>query len=338
MADPRDDDARETPLSERILDLFVFIPAGIAVSVAEEIPKLATRGRERIGVRVSSARAVGRFAVKAGRHEFIRRSDGLFHLAGDLSTARRSSSDTAKSKGGVFEAVPVRTAPQPPVRSWPSRGNGHVPAVSTLSIPGFDTLSASQVVQRLDGLNRVELVSVRPMRPPPAAGARSSTGSTNSSMSGRSPQSRGTSSRRDSMEAVREATVGDDHRLLQLAEELVGGITSQRGARCWWIHNISAVMRASASDESTNCSGMPGPWLWSVPSTRRSSDLRCATSKTAVVMDGAGSSTRATWSRAGGSGGGAPAPGRCAVLVGRAWLPGCGRHRPARRPGGEELL
>jgi hypothetical protein len=33
--------------------------------------------------------------------------------------------------------------------------------VTTLSIPGFDTLSASQVVQRLDGLNRTELVSVR---------------------------------------------------------------------------------------------------------------------------------------------------------------------------------
>ena len=39
--------------------------------------------------------------------------------------------------------------------------NGHVPPVTTLSIPGFDTLSASQVVQRLDGLNRSELVSVR---------------------------------------------------------------------------------------------------------------------------------------------------------------------------------
>jgi hypothetical protein len=36
-----------------------------------------------------------------------------------------------------------------------------VPLVSTLAIPGFDTLSASQVVQRLDGLTRAELVSVR---------------------------------------------------------------------------------------------------------------------------------------------------------------------------------
>ena len=47
------------------------------------------------------------------------------------------------------------------MRSGAPAANGHVPEVSTLSIPGFDTLSASQVVQRLDGLNRTELVSVR---------------------------------------------------------------------------------------------------------------------------------------------------------------------------------
>ena len=48
-----------------------------------------------------------------------------------------------------------------PSQPSPRAGNGHIPEVSTLSIPGFDSLSASQVVQRLDGLNRVELVSVR---------------------------------------------------------------------------------------------------------------------------------------------------------------------------------
>ena len=47
------------------------------------------------------------------------------------------------------------------LRSHPGPVTGTSPTVSTLSIPGFDTLSASQVVQRLDGLNRVELVSVR---------------------------------------------------------------------------------------------------------------------------------------------------------------------------------
>ena len=36
-----------------------------------------------------------------------------------------------------------------------------MPDVASLAIPGFDTLSASQVVQRLDGLSRSELVAVR---------------------------------------------------------------------------------------------------------------------------------------------------------------------------------
>ena len=57
---------------------------------------------------------------------------------------------------------PVRSRPvDPAVPSRPTPGSGHVPPVTALSIPGFDALSASQVVQRLDGLNRSELVSVR---------------------------------------------------------------------------------------------------------------------------------------------------------------------------------
>ena len=153
MADSRDARSDDPPLNERILDVLVYIPAGIAVSVAAELPKLAARGRERLGVRVSSARAVGQFAVKAGSDEFRRRSGGMFQKPPDPS-ARRS-----QPGGGAGSWA---TAPrQVPARDDPRAGNGHVPEVSTLSIPGFDTLSASQVVQRLDGLNRVELVSVR---------------------------------------------------------------------------------------------------------------------------------------------------------------------------------
>jgi hypothetical protein len=40
-------------------------------------------------------------------------------------------------------------------------GASHVPPVGSLAIPGFDTLSASQVVPRLDGLGRADLVAVR---------------------------------------------------------------------------------------------------------------------------------------------------------------------------------
>ena len=196
MPVPNDDESEETPLSERLLDLLVFIPAGLAVTAVDELPKLAARGRERMGVRVSSARAVGQFAVKAGQSEFRRRSSalrrrdqGASEVLGDEGpeladgpgpTPRTPRvNDAHRSAGTESVASPITTTPpttaattrpstpaKPPAEApvaatAPAPGNGHTPAVSSLAIPGFDSLSASQVVQRLDGLNRQELVSVR---------------------------------------------------------------------------------------------------------------------------------------------------------------------------------
>jgi hypothetical protein len=161
MGDSHNQGSEEPALNERLLDLFVYVPAGIAVSVVEEIPRLAERGRQHLGVRVSSARSIGQFAVRAGQAEFRRRSGSLLHRVGN----QPAPSPTGPVRGTVPGAFGAR-GPAPargfrPARSAPPATNGHVPAVSTLSIPGFDTLSASQVVQRLDGLNRAELVSVR---------------------------------------------------------------------------------------------------------------------------------------------------------------------------------
>jgi hypothetical protein len=163
MADPHDEHSEGTSLNERIVDLLVFVPAGLAVTVVEELPKLAERGRERLGVQMSSARAVGKFVVQAGTDEFRRRSESLLHRGGGRSTVGDPSKGGPSNRPAAAPPGPgpTRSSPAPPVRIQPAAGNGHIPLVSTLSIPGFDTLSASQVVQRLDGLNRMELVSVR---------------------------------------------------------------------------------------------------------------------------------------------------------------------------------
>ena len=50
MAEPDDDPTEESGLNDRLLDVFVFLPVGVAVAVVEELPRLAARGRERIGV------------------------------------------------------------------------------------------------------------------------------------------------------------------------------------------------------------------------------------------------------------------------------------------------
>ena len=201
MADTPDERTDDQPLSERFLDLFVFLPTGLAVTLAEELPRLAERGRERLGVQVNSARAVGKFAVTAGGHELKRRSEGLKRPSTPSGRSDGPSAPTVRTGQGpsanpapprlraiprppaavpasgttpqasaaaprTSTAAPVRPAPAEPTAPVaapaPSRpSGGHVPEVASLAIPGFDTLSASQVVQRLDGLSRSELVAVR---------------------------------------------------------------------------------------------------------------------------------------------------------------------------------
>jgi hypothetical protein len=156
MPDPRENDEAGHALNDRILDALVYLPAGLVVAVADEIPKLAALGRDHLGVRVSSARAVGAFAVQAGKDELVRRSERLWRGSG----GRPSSPSPASTSAPAGPGRPG-SAPSPAPSATAGGGNGHVPPVSALAIPGFDTLSASQVVQRLDGLNRVELVSVR---------------------------------------------------------------------------------------------------------------------------------------------------------------------------------
>jgi len=199
MADTPDEHD-DPPLSERFLDLFVFLPTGLAVTLAEELPRLAERGRERLGVQVNSARAVGKFAVRAGGHEIRKRTEGRRGPSGtgtappapatgtsprvaEPSTRAQepSSPPRLRSIPRPPTTGPVAPAPAPapaPVSQTPGPSaptadvaptpatsprptGGHVPDAGSLAIPGFDTLSASQVVQRLDGLSRSELVEVR---------------------------------------------------------------------------------------------------------------------------------------------------------------------------------
>ncbi len=58
------------------------------------------------------------------------------------------------------ERVPVDGAPPPSVWLGGGAGNGSG-SPSSLAIPGYDSLSASQVVQRLEGLSLPELEEVR---------------------------------------------------------------------------------------------------------------------------------------------------------------------------------
>ncbi len=138
-----DDDGRR-PLGGRLFDLIVAGPAGLVVAAGEEVPKLLECGRHQIGSQLNAARAVGRFTVTHGTRR-IRR----------LATSGPGRPPAPRPpQRGPTAAPPPAGAPRPAPGAL-------VPPVASLAIPGYDSRSASQVVQRLDGLSRPELVAVR---------------------------------------------------------------------------------------------------------------------------------------------------------------------------------
>ena len=156
-----------TPI-DAALDLFFYAPIGMALTAAEELPKLAAKGREQINGHLAVAKVVGQFAVGEGRRRLERRLGQNNNSAPpapappasappgpDLSYEEMLGSDA--DSGGVDHDAHGAPAATPAG----SAGDGPAaPSADGLAIPGYDSLSASQVVQRLGGLSIDELAAV----------------------------------------------------------------------------------------------------------------------------------------------------------------------------------
>jgi hypothetical protein len=179
----------QSPL-DAALDLFVYVPVGLVLTAAEEIPRLAAKGRARVGGQVGMAKVVGQFAVAQGRKEITRRlsaatsrpsddweprhwqeplegepgfnpvSDTFDDLAGEPEPDTSEVSATvgltdSLGGGGGAEGPTGHTRPEAPFGASSSP-----PGPDGLAIPGYDSLAASQVVPRLAGLSPEELAAV----------------------------------------------------------------------------------------------------------------------------------------------------------------------------------
>lgn len=151
----------KTP-GDRLLDLLVFGPAGLAITAAEEFPKLVEKGRHRVEGQVHTARLVGQFAVQMGRRQL---ESTLGGLKGGGSAPQPGSAVAPASPAAGSDAAPQGEAGSS--RSSAARVSAAAPsdngalASRVLGIPGYDSLSASQVVQRLGGLSVGELEAIR---------------------------------------------------------------------------------------------------------------------------------------------------------------------------------
>ncbi len=152
--------ASDDPL-DRLLDLALYAPVGLALAARDLLPELADRGRRQLEARLAAASVVGRLAVK----EATRQADQVLRRLTDqgqavVRGAGLVSRPTVDAAGEPPATVADDRTAGGPVEPPPDeQGGGLDPA--ELSIPGYDTLSASQVVQRLPGLSPEELEAVR---------------------------------------------------------------------------------------------------------------------------------------------------------------------------------
>jgi len=175
------------------LDLLLYAPVGLALTVGEEVPKLAEKGRKRLAGQVAVARVVGKLAVGQGQRLVTAALDGSAKAPGvrrqespsapaprpgqagvtgpgsagvtrtggpaNLTTAFAPSSD--HPGGGAAGPVGSPGSPNGKTRRVGAGPAGGGVEAGSLAIPGYDSLSASQVVQRLAGLSSAELEAVR---------------------------------------------------------------------------------------------------------------------------------------------------------------------------------
>ncbi len=166
--------ADERPLVEQILDVAVFAPIGAVTLASEQLPALVSKGRSVVEGRVNVARTVGRFAVAMARRRVEEAMGGAGPGApASPSTAPARPTATARPDAparpdGGAGAPRAGSSGRAGARGGAGSGGGgtprarvEVPDVGGLAIPGYDSLAASQVVRRLDGLTGAELASVR---------------------------------------------------------------------------------------------------------------------------------------------------------------------------------
>ena len=113
-----DDSASDGSASEpespvrRALDIFVFAPVGVALTVAEDLPALIVKGRQRFESDVRNARIVGQFVVSHGQRDVVGRVTKLLHGESPVPTAEQSAGPVA---------VPVsEPTPGSPADAWPT--------------------------------------------------------------------------------------------------------------------------------------------------------------------------------------------------------------------------
>jgi hypothetical protein len=142
-----DDAGPEKGPVRRTFDACFFAPVGIVLSIKDDLPGLIDKGRDRVEQEIRNARMAGEYVVGRVQRRVSARLDDLLH-------SNEAEAPATPGQPGPAAVVP----PPPPVRAAPDAADA---ATLGAALADYDTLSASQVVRRLEGLGPEALRAVQ---------------------------------------------------------------------------------------------------------------------------------------------------------------------------------
>ena len=163
MSDAGDKAGERTPIEQAVehaFDLFVYAPIGILFEGASLLPELVAKGKSQVAM----ARVIGTFAVDKASStvgdlssKLQDQTAGVIDFIGDSITP--VAPDPSDPEPPAPTPAPAAKAPAPVAK--PVNDTGPAISATSLAIPDYDGLSASQVVNRLAGLSASELTNVQ---------------------------------------------------------------------------------------------------------------------------------------------------------------------------------
>ncbi|MGH9303469.1 MAG: hypothetical protein ACRDZ5_03540 [Acidimicrobiales bacterium] len=172
-----------SPFIEALIDYGVYAPIGLGIELIGAAPRLKEKGRAKLTSTFQVAGMFGRLAAAEGRRRVERvaaqAGERVAAQAGERVAAQAGAvDDTTRRDGRPTPSPDAQSSANPSASSklhtgWRAdkagaeRPRGTVPNrggsvdVGSLAIPGYDTLAASQIVQRLSSLEPTELAQVR---------------------------------------------------------------------------------------------------------------------------------------------------------------------------------
>lgn len=187
---PKSSSDDKSPIDQAV-DAFVYAPVGLALELLDQMPGWVARGKSQ----VTLGRLFAKMAVEKGQNEV---GDAVSDVLSDVfgvdlkgddkstkesaastlapkevaqpakakkSKAKTSNAKTSKPKPKATKAKPKATkakATKPkPSKAKASKSRAKASEAGDLGLESYDTLSASQIVKRLDSLSAKQLESVR---------------------------------------------------------------------------------------------------------------------------------------------------------------------------------